>query len=127
MIRIEMMDYTIGLDLGGTNLRAAAIDQAGQMIDKVAGHTNLSEGREVVVADMVTAILTLRDRIGRNGLNGIGVVVPGFMDLEKGMIMNPNNLSSLEGFPFRDRLEDCCTSASTAKWAGRIPMAARFC
>ena len=101
-----MTDYTIGLDLGGTNLRAAAIDQTGKMIDRVAGTTNLSEGREVVVADMVEAIRTLRDRLGRTELSGIGVVVPGFMNLEEGMIVNSNNLSTLEGFPIRDRLEE---------------------
>jgi glucokinase len=106
MIRIEMMDYTIGLDLGGTNLRAAAIDPTGKMIAKVAGTTNLSEGREVVVADMVQAIRTLRDQLGRTALSGIGVVVPGFMNLEEGVIVNSNNLSTLEGFPFRDRLEE---------------------
>jgi glucokinase len=106
MIQIGMMDYTIGLDLGGTNLRAAAIDKAGTMIDKVAGATNLSEGREAVVADMVRAIRTLRDRLGRTGLSGIGVVVPGFLNLEEGTIVNSNNLSTLEGFRFRDRLEE---------------------
>jgi glucokinase len=106
MIRIEMMDYTIGLDLGGTNLRAAAVDQNGKMIDRVGGHTKLSEGREVVVADMVQAIRTLRDRLGRASLSGIGVVVPGFMNLDEGVIVNSNNLSELEGFPIRDRIEE---------------------
>jgi glucokinase len=101
-----MTDYTIGLDLGGTNLRAAAIDQNGKMLDKVAGHTNLSEGREAVVADMVQAIRTVRDRWGSAGLSGIGVVVPGFMNLDEGMIVNSNNLSTLERFPIRDRLEE---------------------
>ena len=106
MIRFEMTDYTIGLDLGGTNLRAAAIDQAGTMIDRVAGRTNLSEGREAVVADMVRVIRTLRDRLGRTTLAGIGVVVPGFINLDEGIIVNSNNLSTLEGFPIRDRLEE---------------------
>jgi glucokinase len=106
MIRIVMMEYTIGLDLGGTNLRAAAFDQHGGMIDKVSGRTNLSEGREAVVADMVRAIRSLRDQLGAAGLNGIGAAVPGFIDLEKGVIINSNNLSALEGFPIRDRLEE---------------------
>jgi glucokinase len=106
IIRIEMMDYTIGLDLGGTNLRAAAIDATGKMIAKVVGNTNLGEGREVVVAHMVQAIRALRDQLGQASLSGIGVVVPGFINLEEGKIVNANNLSSLEGFPFRDRLEE---------------------
>jgi glucokinase len=104
-----MTDYTIGLDLGGTNLRAAAIDAEGTMIDRVSGHTNLSEGREAVVADMVRAIRALRDRLGTSGLRGIGVAVPGNMD--DGMIVNANNLPTLEGFPIRDRLEESLETA----------------
>jgi glucokinase len=76
------------------------------MIEKVAGQTNLSEGREAVLADMVQAIRSLRDNLGRTNLAGIGVVVPGFINLEEGVIVNSNNLSALEGFPLRDRLED---------------------
>ena len=100
------MDYTIGLDLGGTNLRAAAIDQHGTLIDRVGGHTNLSQGREVVVAHMVQAIRTLRDRLGRNSLSGIGVVVPGFVNLEQGTMVDANNLPELNDFPIRDRIEE---------------------
>jgi glucokinase len=98
--------YTIGLDLGGTNLRAAAIDQSGAMIEKTSGRTNLSEGGEAVAADMARAIRTLRDKINASNLTGIGVVVPGFINLEDGVIINATNLSELEGFPLRDHLED---------------------
>ncbi len=101
-----MLEYTIGLDLGGTNLRAAAIDNHGGMIDKVSGRTNLSEGREAVVGDMVRSIRALRDKLGAAGLAGIGAAVPGFIDLEKGVIVNSNNLSALEGFPIGNRLEE---------------------
>jgi glucokinase len=122
-----MTDYTIGLDLGGTNLRAAAIDPSGTMLDKVSGHTHLSAGREVVVADMVRAIRTLRDRLGGNGLSGIGVVVPG--NLDDGTIVNANNLPELEGFAIRDYLEesletpvilenDANAAAMGEKWMG---------
>lgn len=101
-----MKDYTIGLDLGGTNLRAAAIDARGTMVAKVNGATNLSEGRQVVVTDMIQAIRSLRDQLGRASLCGIGVVVPGFINFDEGVIVKSNNLSTLEGFPFRDRLEE---------------------
>jgi glucokinase len=101
-----MTEYTIGLDLGGTNLRAAAISKAGQLIEKVAGRTNYSEGREAIVNEMVASIRQIRDHLGRENLIGIGVVVPGFIRLGDGVIANSNNLADLEGFPIRDRLED---------------------
>jgi len=124
-----MADYTIGLDLGGTNLRAAAIDRQGQMLDKIAGATNFSEGREAVVADMVTVIEKLRSSHGVDGLAGIGIGVPGFILLKEGVIRNSNNLPFLENFPIRDEIErrlntwvilenDANAAAMGEKWMG---------
>jgi glucokinase len=99
-----MTDYSIGVDLGGTNLRAAAVDRTGKMLDNIAGKTAYSAGRQAIVGDMVDAIETLRDRLGVEGLAGIGVAVPGFIQMDKGIIRNSNNLSSLENFPIRDEI-----------------------
>ena len=124
-----MSDYTIGLDLGGTNLRAAAIDRSGKVLEKVAGSTNYSEGREALLADMVSSIHRLRTLLGRHGLAGIGVAVPGFIRLKDGVIGNSNNLACLEEFPIRERLEaeldapvilenDANAAALGEKWMG---------
>jgi len=51
-----MGDYGIGVDLGGTNLRAAAIDSEGSILKKISGTTELAAGRVAVVTDMVAAI-----------------------------------------------------------------------
>src|SRR4051812_23723277 len=92
MIPDRMSDYSIGVDLGGTNLRAAAIDRTGKMLEKIAGATNYSEGREAVLSDMVSAISTLRERHGTADLTGIGVGVPGFIRMKEGFITGSNNL-----------------------------------
>jgi len=124
-----MADFTIGLDLGGTNLRAAAIDRSGKLLDRVSGKTAWSEGREAILGDMVDAIRTLRERLGADGLAGIGVAVPGFIQLEEGVIRNSNNLASLENFPIRDELSrrlgtpvilenDANAAALGEKWMG---------
>jgi len=100
----RMTEYSIGLDLGGTNLRAAAIDRQGHLLHIVTGHTQYSEGREALMGDMVEAIDTVRAKQGIAGLGGIGVVVPGFISLEEGVIRNCNNIPALENFPIRDEL-----------------------
>jgi len=122
-------EYSIGLDLGGTNLRAAAVARDGRMIDSVSGKTAYSAGREAIIGDMVEAITTLRERWGATGLAGIGVAVPGFILLEKGVIRNSNNLASLEDFPIRDEMSrllgtqvilenDANAAALGEKWIG---------
>jgi len=99
-----MNEYAIGVDLGGTNMRAAAIDRAGTVIDKISGATNFIEGREAVLTDIVAAMQAIRLRHGAEGLAGIGVGVPGFIRIKEGFITGSNNLPYLENFPVRDEL-----------------------
>ena len=124
-----MPDYSIGIDLGGTNLRAAAIDRNGRVLEKVAGSTKLSQGREAVLADIANSILRLRANWGAEGIAGIGVAVAGFIRLQEGVITNCNNMPFLENFPFRDEIErrlgtrvtlenDANAAALGEKWMG---------
>jgi glucokinase len=94
--------YSIGVDLGGANLRAAAISRAGTLLDKISGTTNLHAGRDAVIDGIVGSIRALRERFGSAELAGVGVAVPGFIDLERGFIACSNNLPQFENFPVRD-------------------------
>ncbi|HTS63766.1 MAG TPA: ROK family protein [Candidatus Acidoferrales bacterium] len=124
-----MPDYTIGMDLGGTNLRAAAFDKNGLMLDKISGSTNFVEGREAVLSDIVAAIATLRETHGAAGLAGIGIGVPGFIRMKEGIITGSNNLPYLEGVPIREEISrrlgavvilenDANAAALGEKWKG---------
>ncbi len=101
-----MAKYSIGLDLGGTNYRAAAIDEGGKVLDRIAGPTGSAAGREAIVDAIVSAILTLRDGRGNEKLAGIGVALPGFIDIEKGYILASPNVPPFEGFHARDALQE---------------------
>jgi len=124
-----MPAYSIGLDLGGTNLRAAAIDRSGKILDKISGATNFTEGREAVLSDIVAAIEKLRVRHGATRLAGIGVGVPGFIRMQEGFITGSNNMPYLENFPVRDEISrrlatpvilenDANAAALGEKWMG---------
>jgi glucokinase len=124
-----MPEFSIGVDLGGTNLRAAAISQSGEILDSIAGKTQLSEGRDAVISDLVEAIVTLRDRMPGSRFAGVGIGVPGFIEIEKGLIVGSNNLPEFEGFPVRDDIErrlgtqvilenDANAAALGEKWIG---------
>jgi len=124
-----MAEYSIGLDLGGTNLRAAVISREGKMLEKIAVETNPMLGRESMLGEMVAAINGLRSSRGTKDLAGIGLGVPGFIVLKEGVIRNSNNLACLEDFPFRDEMErrlgtkfilenDANAAALGEKWIG---------
>lgn len=122
-------EYSIGLDLGGTNLRAAAIDRAGTILEKISGRTEFSAGRDAVIEDIVSAIELLREKYGTGGLAGIGMGVPGFIVFKEGVIRNSNNLPFLENFPIREEISrrlgsfvilenDANAAALGEKWRG---------
>ena len=124
-----MADYSIGVDLGGTNLRAAAVSREGRMLDKIAADTNVAGGRDAVIGDIVNSINALRDRRKGDRLAGVGIGVPGFILLEKGFVVGSNNLPFLEDFPLRDEIErllgapvilenDANAAAMGEKWMG---------
>lgn len=125
----EHRRYSIGVDLGGTNLRAAAITEDGSELGKISGRTNLREGRDAVIEDIVMAIRELRQECGFEGLQGVGVAVPGFIDMKDGLIVGSNNLPQFEGFPVRDDISrklgkpvilenDANAAALGEKWLG---------
>jgi glucokinase len=100
-----MATYSIGVDLGGTNLRVAAISQQGHVLDKVSIPAVYTAGPERVVSDIVSIIHTIRSRIGRSDLRGVGIGVPGFIDMEKGVVVGSANLPGFQGFPVRDAIQ----------------------
>lgn len=124
-----MPEFSIGVDLGGTNLRAAAVSSEGEILDKISGKTDLHEGRDAVISDIVDAIITVRDHVPGSRFAGVGIGVPGFIEIEKGLIVGSNNLPEFEGFPVRDEIEkrlgtqvilenDANAAALGEKWIG---------
>ena len=124
-----MADYSIGVDLGGTNLRAASVDKHGKMLNKVSGSTDLAAGRDAVIGDMVEAIQKLKAEAGSLRLAGVGIGIPGFILMEEGIVVGSNNLPQFEGFPVRDEIErrlgtqvmlenDANAAALGEKWIG---------
>jgi glucokinase len=124
-----MAEYSIGVDLGGTNLRAASLDRGGKILDRVQGVTGLSAGREAVINDIVAGILRLRAARSGDILAGIGIGVPGFLNFEKGILTLAPNLPGFENFPVRDEVErllktrvllenDANAAALGEKWMG---------
>ena len=129
MMPDHMAGYSIGLDLGGTNLRAAAIDSEGKMLGKKSGATNFVEGRDAVLSDIVASIQAMRLEHDAAGLAGIGIGVPGFIRMKDGYITSSNNLPYFENFPIRDAIEqrlgtkvilenDANAAALGEKWMG---------
>lgn len=101
-----MPDFSIAVDLGGTNLRIAAVSTAGQMIEKVTLATDLSEGPGRVTTEMCDAIRHLSEKHRSSGsFLGVGAGIPGVLDLEAGKVRKSANLPGWSDYPVRDEIE----------------------
>ncbi|MFC5862317.1 ROK family protein [Acidicapsa dinghuensis] len=90
---------TIGVDLGGTNLRIAAYMPELGIVDSVVLPTRLHAGPLAVVDDMCEVVHRFIDQYsdGRDVV-GVGVGSPGPLELPAGRLHRPPNLPGWDGF-----------------------------
>ena len=90
------MKKYIGCDLGGTNLRAAIVDvETGKVLQQKSISTLARKGYDAVMKRMADLFLQLIQSSGmqKEEIGGIGIGVPGVLDLEKGEVLFLPNLA----------------------------------
>ncbi|MGH9555611.1 MAG: ROK family protein [Terriglobales bacterium] len=101
-----MPAFAIGVDLGGTNLRIAAVSDDGRLLESVTRDTGPRRGRDAVLDEMCRAIREVLGRQAKHGvLAGIGIGVPGIIDMETGLLRESPNLPGWHDYPVRDEIE----------------------
>jgi glucokinase len=91
----------LGLDLGGTRIRAAVILPDGRRLARVADDTGSADGPDAVVRRCIAALDAARAQAPADvaaELAGVGVSSPGPVDSRSGIVLEPPNL----GPTFRD-------------------------
>jgi glucokinase len=101
-----MPDFAIGVDMGGTNLRIAAVSADGRLLEKINLNTNLSTRPDDLVDAMCDSIqrLTSQHRTG-GALLGAGFGIAGIIDLEAGIVRKSANMPSWCNYPVREAIE----------------------
>lgn len=90
----------IALDLGGTNIRAAIVEN-GVCRDKVSVPCPATEAEDVVI----DRIASLIEPLMSPGVDGIGVGVPSVVDPERGIVYNAANIPSWKEVHLKEKLE----------------------
>ena len=89
------MKKYIGCDLGGTNLRTAIVDvESGTVIHQMSIPTLARDGPDALMKRMAGLFLQIIEWAGlkKEDIGGIGIGVPGVLDLEKGETLFLPNL-----------------------------------
>ncbi len=91
----------IGVDLGGTNLRAALVDRFGEIIESRTTRVEIELGAESVSKKLLAQCRTLIGAAAKLGLkvSGAGLGVAGKIDRAGGLVIFSPNLPVLDGYP----------------------------
>ena len=96
-----MSKLYIGVDIGGTSIVAARFSES-EMLEKAEVPTGAERPAEEIMESLYEVI----GKVMSDEVVGIGIGMPGFMNVESGEILQINNISSFNGFTIKPRVEE---------------------
>ena len=99
----------VGVDVGGTNIRAGLVNHFGELVGKSFSiPTNGNDRTDAVFARIKESISNILEvsRMYSKDVRGIGMGVTGPLDNRKGLILECPQLPTLHNFPLRQKIRD---------------------
>ncbi|MDA3846404.1 MAG: ROK family protein [Vallitaleaceae bacterium] len=87
--------FTIGVDLGGTNIAVAIVDEKGNIVKKGSVPTLSSRSYDLIIKDMGMLCVSLIEVEGLTSadIESVGIGSPGIADSKNGILVYNNNLN----------------------------------
>lgn len=100
--------FWLGVDVGGTNLKAGVVDDCGRPLSAVIRPTEAARGPDVGIENIVQTLelAITQSGLSRDEIRGVGLATPGTMDIPSGMLLDPPNLPGWKNIPIRQRIAD---------------------
>ncbi len=103
-----MPEYYIGIDLGGTNVKAGVVSDEGDVCSRVEMPTEVDVGQDHSVGRIIQCARNAAAEAGIDAsrIRGIGVGSPGPLDIYNGIVVAPVNFPTWKNVPLVEILED---------------------
>ncbi len=100
------MPYYIGLDLGGTSIKAGVVDQRGQILAQQSAATHGAQGPEPVIQTMagLARAVASQAKLDIDQIQAVGIGSPGPIDFDRGVLVSAPNLPAFKQVPIRGRI-----------------------
>lgn len=98
-----MKGKVVGIDIGGTNLRGALVNGSGNITKRLSVPSGADKGIGLVIENLGNLIEEIRKG---EGIDGIGIGIPGIIDSTKGIITQAPNILHVHNYPFMDILRE---------------------
>ena len=87
-------------------MRIAAVEETGRQLETIYTSTQVARGRDRVIGEMCGAIQELASRFNNSlPLAGVGVGVPGIIDMETGTVCAAPNLPDWTNYPVKAEIQ----------------------
>lgn len=101
-----MKKIVLATDLGGTNLRMAAVSSDGEVLSRVKYKTPRTHEPEGIIGAMAKAAEECKAALVDCETIAIAAAVPGIIDFDKGQIIQSPNLPEMDGYKMVAGLEE---------------------
>ena len=98
--------FVIAVDLGGTQVRVALVNKAGEILERESVLTKAQEGPEVVVSQIGQLVHSIKAKASGKEILGVGVSSPGPLDTVKGLALSLPTMKGFTEFPLLQALRD---------------------
>lgn len=97
---------TLGIDIGGTRIRAAVVADDGKLLTRSEGVTPARGSGEAVVQAVAAVVAQALQGHDRTGILAAGVAAPGPLDTARGIAQATPTIDGFRDFPIRDRIAE---------------------
>ncbi|HLY09027.1 MAG TPA: ROK family protein [Planctomycetota bacterium] len=96
-------EFVLGIDVGGTRLKAGAVSRKGKLLAQLIVPTAASAGPKALLMSIVGLARSIEKKMGGPAI-AVGLGLPGAIDPDRGVVLLPGRLKGLENFPIVPRL-----------------------
>lgn len=103
-----MSKFVIGVDLGGTKINTGIVDEKGRVHRSIKVPTLANEGPYPVIERIKKSIYDVlkEQNMDIKDIGGIGIISPGPIDSDRGLVINPSNLPGWDHIPIVNILNE---------------------
>jgi len=85
---------SVGVDIGGTNIKFGLVDESGKVLSRTKLRTNVGGGSEAIIKDVSVGVRALlrQSAVAVERLHSIGIGIPGTTDSTRGVVTFAANL-----------------------------------
>ena len=100
---MKINEFIVGIDIGGTNIRAALLDAERNIVEKIKFKNEVEKGPKYNLGKVTTHI---NETWILKGILGVGVGCPGPLNIKTGTILKAPNLKGWDNFNVKKFIEE---------------------